>query len=208
MNETPKQLQFVHAHQVPGIEHRLDYIVPWVRDSDRRYYEVLLADHDIDATLRRWMQNPDSELALQKTRLLIADDLVAGGYVGFAGRQLLRRREADLIDLARAHGNLRCPNMRQAIQRVHPLMGSVAPNDFYLSKIGVTAELRGRELEPTLLDACFDQAQAAGFDHMRIDIDDGDDFTRTLCTAKGFETLQKRRSPAVEIGYVQMVKAL
>ncbi len=208
MNESPSQIYFVQAHKLPGIDARLERVIPWIRDSDRAYYDRLLADCCVDTTLARWARNRDSEIALHKIRLMIADGHIAGGFVAVSGRQLARRREADLIDLARQAGALVSPNLRRRIQAVYPLIGAVAHNDLYLSKLGTTADFSGRGYEELLLDECIKRAETVGFSRLRIDVDRDDPIIPDLCAENGFDLFDRGVTPDGQVTYLNLVREL
>lgn len=184
-----EQLQFVDATKSPGIRHKTRRLVPWVKAADEDYFQLLLEGFGPDDIIADWMRCADSELALQNMRLLIADDRIAGGYIGFAGRQLHRRRERDLIDLIRRFGSARQSKLRRRLKDLMSLFGPVEPNDYYLSKIGTAPGLDDPSLEQKLVEDCIERAGRAGYDRLRTDIDESDRRLRDLLATNGFEQI-------------------
>lgn len=208
MNKRLTQLLFVDAVDSPGIEHRMERLVPWVLHSDREYYSVLLEHHDTRHKLAQRICDPDSELSLHNMRLLIADDEIAGGFIGFSGHQLLRRREADVVDLYRdTEPHLR-PELRRRFQDVLHLFAPVAPNDFYLSKIQLYPGMNGPALSHPLMEECIQRAHGAGFERIRVDVDTECEVIGDVLGENGFEVLSRGEAPIAGIEYQNMALPL
>lgn len=208
MNESTNSLRIQSAHQVPGIHDRLHEMVPWLRHADSPYFELLFAGRDGDAMTRRWLKRSDSELALQSTQVLIAEDRLAGGFIGFSGRQLGRRREADIIDLARQIGNPRCPRFRTQISDIYTLTSPVARDSYYLSKLGILPEIDAHPLRQFLLESCIERARHIGFKHLRFDVDEANTVLSRLFADNGFEVIARRQARVSSIRYLNMHRAL
>ena len=206
MNEESTHLQFLRADLVPSIDVRLEDVVPWIRDCDGRYYQELIGSRQIDAILARWVRNPRSEISLQTSWLLLADEQIVGGYVAIAGRHLARRRESDLIDLARRQGAFSSKEFRQRIQRLHPLLAPVAPNDLYLSKLGAIRQLDGPAPQQLLLDHALAKAQHAGLDHLRADVDCTNQSLKSLLLENGFDAYDRRSTADGELTYLNLIR--
>ena len=208
MTHNQPHIMFVDAHKSPGIEAKIDRLIPWMIIPENRLYCALMEGHDAKPTLRRWIANPDSELTLNKMRLLIANDRIGGGFTGFAGRQLQRRRETDLVDLVRTARTQRCPKLRGRLRDLMPLFAPVAPNDFYVSKFGVAPEWANRGLEKPLLDDCIRRARDVGYDRIRIDIDARHSRLYELLAENGFQAFQKGTANHAGITYLNLVLPL
>lgn len=203
-NEQP-QVLFVDAVKRPGIERFIDQILSWMITPERPFYCALLEGHDGMSMLQRWVRNPDSELALHTTRLAVVDDRVGGGYTGFAGRQLQRRRETDIVDLARRSPKVRSRQLRRRLCDLMPLFAPVAPDDFYISKFGVSSDVDVPELRTALIQECLERADADGFGRVRIDIDAGREQLYRLLTYHGFDTFDRGCAEDAGITYLNMV---
>jgi len=208
MTDRRRDLLFIDADNRPGITSRIDSIISWTVPPERSLYCALLEGYDADRTLRRWMTNPKSELALQNTQLMVASDRVAGGFTGFAGRQLGRRRETDLIDLVRRAKRPRCPRLRRRLKDLMPLYAPVAANDFYLSKIGLSPGSNADKLGPPLVHACIRRARNGGFDHIRTDVDADDCELLPILFDSGFQIRHRGQAPDAGLTYLNMALKL
>lgn len=204
MNDRTPQILFVDAVDSPGIEQRMERLVPWVLHSDRAYYSVVYAHHDTRQTLTDRICDPDSEIALQNMRLLIADDRIQGGFIAFAGRQLLRRREADVVDLYRhTEPHLR-GELRRRLKDVLQLFAPVAPNDLYVSKMQLYPGMNGPALSQPLMEECIRKARGAGFERIRVDVDTESEIFADVFHQAGFEVIDRGEAPIAGIQYLNM----
>ncbi len=208
MTDRQQDLLFIDADNRPGITSRTDSIISWTVPPERPLYCALLEGYDAERTLRRWITNPQSELALQNTQLMVASDRVAGGFTGFSGRQLRRRRETDLIDLVRRAKRPRCPRLRRRLKDLMPLYAPVAANDFYLSKIGLCPRANTDELGPALVDASIRRARNGGFDHIRTDVDADRCELIPILSDSGFQIRHRGQAPDAGITYLNMALKL
>lgn len=208
MNDHEMQLFFVDAVDSPGIEYRMERLVPWVLHSDRQYYRVLFAHHDTPKKLAERIACPDSEVSLLNMRLLIADDEIAGGYIGFSGRQLLRRREADVVDLYRDTEPHQRAELRRRLKDLLHLLAPVGPNDFYVSKMQLYPGMNGPALSQPLMEECIQRARRSGFERIRIDVDCDGEIIADLCREHGFEIIRRGEAPIAGIQYLNMALTL
>lgn len=208
MTDRQPQIVFVDAIDCPGIEQRMNRLVPWILHADQRYYSVVFAHHDTPEQLADRITDPDSEIALQNMRLMIADDRIEGGFVAFAGRQLLRRREADVVDLYRKTEPQLRGQLRRRFRDLMPLFAPVAPNDFYLSKFQLYPGMNGPALNQPLVDECIRRARAEGFDRIRVDVDSDDELVVDMCRRNEFAILDRGHAPIAGIEYLNMALPL
>ncbi len=204
--DIPLRLQ--SAHQVREIEHRLHEIVPWLRNSDSPYFELLFVGLDGDTMTRRWLTRSDSEIALAQAHVLSAADRIIGGFIGCAGRQLARRREADIIDLARQIGDPGSPKLRMQIRDIYTLSSPVPTHEYYLSKLGAIDGMETHQPQQFLLESCIERARRVGFDGVRVDIDESDRVLSRLFVDNGFEVIDRRKAPVSNVRYLNLVKPL
>jgi hypothetical protein len=210
MTDLTRHLLFIMAHKVPAIEERLYQLVPWIYRADRRYFEILLTGHEAGTTLARWMRRADAEIALSRTRLLIANDRVAGGFCAMAAREVTSRREADILDLVRHSEDPRSPQLRARIKDLIPLFGPLKRRDFYLSKFGLAPDITDQKeaLAEALLKDCISYAAGQGADRLRIDVDETDQFTCELLADYDFKPIDRGRAPLAEITYLNLARAI
>ncbi len=210
MSDSLRHILFIMAHKVPAIEERLYQLVPWIYRCDRRYFEILLTGHHVGSTLARWMKRADAEIALSRTRLLIADDRVAGGFCAMAAREVVPRREADILDLIHHSDDPRSPELRARIKDLIPLFGPLKRRDLYISKLGLSPDIASQKhaLAEALLHECVGYAMGQGADRLRIDVDETDQFVCDLLNDFDFKPIGRRRAQVSEITYLNLARPL
>lgn len=205
MARRSRQAQIVWGHKMSRIDQKLDDIVPWVREADRPYYDVFLRGTDLDRIIARWLRRNSSELALRRTRLLIADDRIAGGYIAVAGGDLSGCRQADLLDLAREMSDHSYTDLRARMDDLDDLFAPVEEHDFYLSKLGVLPRMKGRGLNKELMDDCLHRARQGGFGRVRLDVAEEREQTRAFYETYGFEPIYRGKAKQSDLRYLSMV---
>lgn len=205
MNRNSSQVQIVWGHKTPNIDRKLNDIIPWVRDAGRPYYDIFLDGTDLDSTIARWLQRRSSEVSLQRTRLLVTDDRITGGYISLAGRELPGCRQADLLDLAREMGEHSYSELRARMDDLRDLFAPVEENDFYLSKIGVLSHMQGQGLSHHLMRDCIRRATQGGFRRVRLDVPEHHKVARELYRTHDFEPVYRGKTPVSNLRYIAMV---
>ncbi len=204
MTRRSQQIQIVWGHKLPQGDEKIDDIVPWVRESGRPYYDVFLRGIDTDHIITRWLKRRSSELALQRSRLLIADDRIGGGYIAVAGGELAGCRQADLLDLAREMGEHSYSDLRARMDDLSGLFAPVEEHDFYLSKFGILPRMQGRGLSNHLMDDCLHRARQGGFGRVRVDVPEQDEEARALFETYGFRPIYRGKADSSELRYLSM----
>ena len=207
MNRHLDHTQIVWGHKTPQAEHHIDSIVPWVRAADRQFYDIFLRGNDVDDVLRRWIGRRSSEISLRRTRLLICDDRIAGGYVAIAGAELAGCRQADLLALAREMGNGSYSDLRARMDDLSDLFASVEEHDFYLSKLGVLPDFEGRGLRSHLMDDCLRRAQQGGFGRVRVDVAEGDEVNLGFFEGYQFRPIYRGKTKATDLRYLSLARS-
>ncbi len=205
MNRRAHALHFAWGHKTPQIERKLIDIVPWVHQAGRPFFDIFLDGADPEDVLNRWLQRRSSELSLHRTRLLIHDDRIAGGYISLAGRDLPAARQADLLDLAREMTDLTYADLRDRMEDLKDLFAPVEDNDFYLSKLGLLPSIDHPGLHQHLLDDCMRRAHQGSFRRVRVDVAEHHSDLRELYSSYGFQAVYRGKSPVSDLRYLAMI---
>lgn len=205
MTRHSQQVQIVWGHKTSHIDKKIHDIVPWIREAGRPYFDIFLRSNDVDAIIARWLNRRSSELALRRTRLLIADDRIAGGYVSLAGGDLAGCRQADLLDLAREMGEHSYKELRSRVDDLSDLFAPVEDHDFYLSKLGVLPRMEGHDLSQHLLEDCLRRARQGGFGRVRTDVPEHRQETREFYATYGFRPIYRGKTSKSDLRYLSMV---
>ena len=198
-------VQFAWGHKTPRVEAKIQDIIPWIHEGGRPFFDVFLAGADPQRTLRRWLMRRSSEFSLHRTRLLLFDGRIAGGYITLAGRDLPAARQADLLDLAREIQDHTYGDLRERMDDLRDLFAPVEDNDFFLSRLGVLPSFQGRGLDQHLLDDCLRRARQGSFRRVRVDVPEGHHPLRDLLRSYGFRAVYRGKSPLTNLRYLAMV---
>ena len=200
-----RQVQIVWGHKTTNLDEKIDDIIPWVRESGRPYYDAFFDGVDTDEIIDRWLRRRSSELSLRRTRLAVADDRIAGGYIALPGSEVAGCRQADLLDLARSIDDHSYSDLRDRMRGFSDLFAPVDTHDFYLSKIGTRPEIDDRELEIPLMEDCLSRAEHGGFGRVRIDVPEDDEDSRGFYETYGFRPIHRGKDDQGRLCYLSMV---
>lgn len=201
------QFQLLWGHKTPQIESRLHDLIPWLTHAGRPYFDVFFEGVSPEDTLTRWMQRSSSEFALQRTRFLIDDQVIVGGYISLAGRDLAGCRQADLLDLARTMGESSYSTLRTRMNDLKDLFVPVEENDFYLSYLGLLPEKESPRRQQALLNDCLRRARQGGFGRLRVDVPEQSP-QRDFYAGQGFNVAYRGKSRSSNLKYLTMVYSL
>ncbi len=205
MTRNTQQVQIVWGHKTSHLDKKLNDIVPWIHQAGRPYYDIFLRGNDVHSVIAQWLKRRSSELSLRRTRLLVADDRIAGGYISLAGGDLAGCRQADLLDLARTMGEHSYRELRDRMDDLSDLFAPVEDHDFYLSKLGVLPRMEGRGLSQYLMDDCLRRARQGGFGRVRTEVPEHDEETREFYETYGFKPIYRGKTSMSNLRYLSMV---
>ncbi|TXD36570.1 GNAT family N-acetyltransferase [Lujinxingia vulgaris] len=196
------------GHKTPDLERRIAELLTWVRPAGQPYDDALLQGADIDKTLSRWMLRDNSEITLQRARLLMLDDRIAGGYIALSGTELRTARQADLLDVARHMGEGSYAMLRERVERLRELFAPLEDNDFVITRLGLHPDHRGRGLCHALIEDYLRRGRQGGFRRARVDVPETHRAGLDLCRAYGFDTAYRGKSNDGKLKYLTMVRDL
>jgi GNAT superfamily N-acetyltransferase len=175
----------------------------WMIDASSPYLPWLLGG--VEATRRlvvSQLRQPVSEFSADATHVLLERDQCVGGFTAFAGSALAVARRADLVAIAGAHAAARA-GLQRRLKLSRKMFLPVPADCFYLSRIGVIEEARGRGLGSRLLEEYLLAGSRNGFRRFRLDISDGNAAAAALCARYQFgATKPPARLP--QFGYLAM----
>jgi ribosomal protein S18 acetylase RimI-like enzyme len=165
----------------------LPQALPLVHAAAQAYFDLLFGGGDAARTqLAAWLARPSSEVALERTTLLLRDETVAGLFVALPGAALGGCRRADTHALLVAAGREGRQALLRRLETLRSLFAPVADDEWYLSKLAVAPALRGRGLGGRLLQAYLRAGEEAGFPRCRLDVEAGNAAAIGLYEAHGF----------------------
>jgi ribosomal protein S18 acetylase RimI-like enzyme len=180
----------------------LDWLIP----ASSPYPEALFGGVEpAREMLDQWARRVDSEYAFDAADLLMVGDRSSGGLICFDGRELARRRRADMMQLLT---NPKLRHLRSRLPDLQGLLAPVAPDDFYLSRVGLIPEARGKGLGHRLLQHFTDCARQGGYRRLRLDVHAGNNAARRLYESAGYRVIYAGHAPKAGLTYFSMIRDL
>lgn len=190
---------------LPVDDDLLRKVVPWVHEAGNPYYDWLFGD---PAAARRFLtaalRRPTSEAAAERVRLLLLEGEPIGGYVALSGAELVKARRTDAPALFAGVSRGGRDAMMRRLRASATLFPAPAPDDTYLSKLGVLLPWRRKGLGRRLLLHCV---KASGTRRIRLDVSVGNDAARPLYTSFGFTIQARNVTPDGALEYLSMTRA-
>ena len=177
-----------------------------LHEAGNPYFDWFFGDAERARTvIERWLLRPDSEVSMQRVVLLLVDERIAGMFVGLDGAALARCRMADALAALREAGRSPADRALLRTKLAGPqLFAPVSRDEFYLSKLAVVPEMRGRGLGHDLLDAFLAAGRAAGCRRSRLDVAASNHAAIRLYRSAGFVACEERAKAGLR--YVAMAR--
>jgi len=197
-----ERLDFRVLSELSGQERLVPVAASLIHEAGNPYFDWFFGGPEAArAAVVRWIERPSSELAASRVTLLFAGGRAAGVFVALGGAELAVCRKADALAALAEAGKLRSALVaRMAIAR--ELFVPVVPEDFYLSKIGIVAELRRRGLGRALMAEYLAAGLDAGFERFCLDVSADNEHAIWLYRSFGFRV--EARTDAAGMSYLRM----
>ena len=181
----------------PDLAGDVQPLVRWVADAWNPYGTWLLgSDQRVCATAREWLARDTSELSVTLATALYDGELQLGGYVAVAGDELGRRRRADLMWLLQNAGPAERATLADRLRESRDFFVPVEERQWYLSKLGVLSDYRGRGLARVILDDFVQQGVERGFTAFRLDVWADNEPAMRLYGRRGFASVGEAELPS------------
>jgi len=191
----------------PEPERYVKDVLPWVHEAGCPYFDWFFGDVETAHTvLDAWMRRPSSEVFAGRLTLLTEGGKAIGGFIALGGAELESCRSADTIAAIKDAGRDGLTDLRERLQAGKELFVPVGHDDFYLSKIGVLAEFRGRRHGTALLQRYLADGEEAGFRRFRLEVWSGNGAAIGFYRDFGFEVVAESTSPSAGLTYVSMLR--
>jgi ribosomal protein S18 acetylase RimI-like enzyme len=178
-------------------------VLPWVHEAGNPYFDWLLGSpHATRAVVEAMMRQESSEIAIRRACVLLQGERPIGGYIALGGRELPACRQTDLLTMMKELDHEAMTTFRARLAESKQLFPPVDPDDFYLSKIGLLPEWRGRGLGHLLMREYLANGASAGFTSFRLDASADNGPAVHLYQRSGFEIA--KRTDGVAMSYLAM----
>ncbi len=182
-------------------------VLPWIHEAGNPYFDWIFGEQaSARHVLEHWIRRPSSEISVRRVVALFLEERPVGGFIAFCMDELLHCRKADLLALLSS--DLERAALLGRLEAVRDLFAPGEPDDYYLSKIGLLVECRGRGLGRALLEACARRGAEGGFGRLRLELSSDNARASRFYERAGFQEIEKRRSTETGIEYRTLVRSL
>jgi len=180
---------------------------PWIHAAGLPFADWFYGSHEIARELiEAAMARRTSELSIERAILQMEDGAYSGCAIAMSGAELAHCRRGDFAEFCEELGS--GPEAEEVIADVvkvgNQLFSPVDPNDYYLSRIGVAENRRGRGLGKRLLEETIALAREKRHARLRLDVSADNSSAVELYRAFGFTIVSKNVSPESELEYLAM----
>jgi ribosomal protein S18 acetylase RimI-like enzyme len=196
---------YQNAGNVPDSERLVPYALPWVMEAGNPYYDSLFGEPSMTATiLESWMRRRSSEISISRVQFLLIGSEHAGGFIGLGGDELRKARKADTVALLTAFPAAQRVSLMKRADNLSGLFPSIGDHEYYLSKLGLNVQFRGRKLARLLVDRYIEQGAGLGFTDFRLDVQIGNEAAIRCYRSAGFQICHQSESRDGTVGYYSM----
>lgn len=158
--------------------------------------------------LDQWTRRETSEVWLGRLRPVSAGNEEVGGFIALGGEELKKARKADLMALAKLATG---PQRTELIARMTNLAGLFpAPDDdeFYLSKMFLRPEYRGKRLGLVLVECYIQAGIEQRFRSFRLDVSRDNRSAINCYESCGFAISEEHESRDQRLRYFSMTRQM
>ncbi len=196
---------FRKAADTPNAEHLVLHALPWIMEAGNPYYDVLFGDAGSTLTyLQKWACRGSSEVSIGRVEFLMSDSEFAGGFIALSGGDLQKARRADSVALLTSVAPQDRPVLTLRLTNVTDLMAPVDNDEYYLSKLGLVQQFRGKRLARTLVDRYIEEGARLGHSRYRLDVHADNDAAIRCYRSAGFEISRRSQSQDGTLKYYSM----
>lgn len=201
MNKT-----FRNFLDVPKSEQYTSEILTGIHEAGNPYYDWFFGGHDVARKiLDRWMTRISSEVSINRVKLLLEGHQHAGGFIALTGKDLLTCRKSDMLALLKEMAPDLKFDLSGRFAAARALFPRVATDTYYLSKIWVTPDYRGKGLSRGILQEFLLSGRAEGLKLFQVDVFSENKTAIRLYQSFGFETTHKSSFTEANLEYLSMI---
>lgn len=201
---------FHHASQEPDTDRRtvVATLQPWIVEASMPYAEWYFGDADSAAEMmRHWMERPSSELYIGRAMLMMETvEQPLGCVIGMSGTELASCRAKDFAAFCEAvDSNPEADDLiAQTIEVSRELFPPVEDDEFYISRVAVDPQRRGRGLGRSMLQHAIEAQRAQGFSRFSLDVSAENAAAIQMYESLGMRVLRKGTSPDAGLQYYRL----
>jgi ribosomal protein S18 acetylase RimI-like enzyme len=193
------------ATDLPTPDGLVPLALPLILEAGNPYYGVLFGDaHSAAVNVEAWARRFSSEVSILRFQFLMCDSEVAGGFIALNGWELRKARKADTIALLNAIETKDRPAFVQRLANVSDFFSPVDDDEYYLSKVVLTRQFRGKGLARMLVDRYIEEGVIHGHTRYRLDVHVDNEAAIRCYHAAGFEICHRNESKDGALKYYSM----
>jgi ribosomal protein S18 acetylase RimI-like enzyme len=179
--------------------------LPWVHAASQPYIDWLLGGRaPAIRVLEQWMRRPSSEVFVGRAVLLLGEAQPVGGFIALRGGELARCRTQDALAAVAKTPTDRRSSLVLRLGLGRELFPEVAPEDLYLSRMGVLPHARGRGYGKAIILQHLRRGIRRGFRRFSLDVWSGNTAAIGLYTSVGFRPERQHHLEAGGMTYLRM----
>lgn len=198
---------FVPLAGQPDPEQYLDAMLPGVQAAGSPYEDWLFGGTSALAdSLRERMGRPSSEIHVGRAILSLVDGVGVGGFIAMGGAELAACRVADGIAILKGANPDERQELAQRLKEGGKLFPPVAPHEFYLSRVWISAAAGGTGYGPRLVRQFLAAGRQQGFSCFVADVCSANTGVLSLGRFHRFLPVATSASEAAGMAYVRIVR--
>lgn len=199
-----RSISYQAAVDTPSPESFVLHVVSWILEAGNPYYRKLLGMTSSASVLEAWMRRVSSEVSIRRARFLVCDSQLAGGFIALGGAELRKARRADGIALMTGIRAEDRSALMNRLTNLADLFSPVADDEYYLSKLWLAPQFRGKRLGGLLLARYLDEGLRLGYTRYRLDVHTENEAAIRCYRSAGFVICGSATSKDGRIGYYSM----
>jgi ribosomal protein S18 acetylase RimI-like enzyme len=183
-------------------------LVPLVHEASNPFADWFFGEHDLAGVcIGAWLRRPSSELYVGRAIVLFEETTPTGCLIGLGGEELARCRAADFAEFCRSLGDDPDADavVAETVNVSRTLFPPVAPGEYYISRVAVRYDRRGRGLGRALVERARTLARAQGYARVRLDVSADNLGAIRAYEAAGLRVVGTSRSEEAGLAYTAMV---
>lgn len=196
---------FWRPAETSNLSHSILHALPWILEAGNPYYDVLFGGAASTLTnLQKWTSRDSSEVSIRRADFLMSDSGMVGGFIALGGRTLRNARRADSVALLTSVAPVDRPALALRLKNLSALMALVGDDEYYLSKLGVARQFRGRGLAHVLVARYLGEGARLGYSRFRLDVHAENEAAIRCYRSAGFEMCRYGQSQDGRLKYCSM----
>jgi ribosomal protein S18 acetylase RimI-like enzyme len=200
---------FCKAADTPSPEGLATHALPWIMEAGNPYYNALFGDAGATLSyLQKWVCRASSEVSILRVEFLVSDSTsdseFAGGFIALSGGDLRKARRADGVALLTSIAAQDRAALAQRLNNLSDLMAPVGDDEYYLSKVGLAQQFRGKGLARKLVGRYIEEGARLGYSRYRLDVSADNEAAVRCYRSAGFEIARSGQSQDGALKYYSM----